>query len=830
MLRIARSTLRVRWASLAGSFLALALGVALLATTLLVITATGHLTDRPQRYSAAPAVLLPDTEVSAIDSSGAEQRLPAADQPGLTPALVATVARTGRTVTDRTFAARLPGGPRDQVGHAWSAAQYGGYRLTAGRAPAADGEVVVGGGDPASVGRSLTLLTAAGPTPVTVTGVTAPVTFEHALFLTDAQAERISPAVNALIAYGPPDQLARAVAGAPVALRSGPDLALADPNRAAALGQLDGVTTPLGLAAAVAVLVAGFVVAGTFAFSVAQRRRELALLRLIGAGRHQLRRLVRYEALLVGLAASAAGCVLALAAAPLLGRWLVARALVPTGFSVPPSGWALLAAAVTGLLIATTGVLVSSWRAGRVGPLEALREAAVERDGRAARVLRAVGGGFALLAGLAVAGAIALWTPQYAANAGASASLALWISGAFVVLAGVLARPLVRLLAGRGGSRGRFVWRAARAGVLGAAGRTLATVTPVVIVIGLSGCLLGSLDAIDSAKVAATRDQLAGTDFLVLPAGGPTLSRAAVDQVRAVPGTVVLTVTPSTLFTLQDGAALIPAPVAEVDPAALAAVSRTPVLAGSLADLGADSVALSRDWPGSAKVGQRIALWRADGTPATLRVAALLASTGGPATAYLPLAGSDSTAPVSVAYVQLAPGADRSRTAAALDRAARGTGARVLLPAQVAAGTRDANVEQSRTGLELILGLGLVYAVIALANTLVMTVADRRRELALLRLAGATRTQVVAVVTVEALICVGAGALLGALAAAVSVGGSWAALRRLVGDLPLGPLLADGPWSTLGALTALCVLVALVAAALPAALALRTSTSPIGSS
>src|SRR5207302_1710369 len=150
-------------------------------------------------------------------------------------------------------------------------------------------------------------------------------------------------------------------------------------------------------------------------------------------------------------------------------------------------------------------------------------------------------------------------------NAGAAASLALWTSGAFVVLGGVLARPLIRVLTGLTGRsggrpRGGFVWRTARAGALGAAGRTLAILTPAVMVVALTGCLLGSLDAIDSARSAAVRDQVAGTDFVVTPAGGPRLSQAAVDRIRAVPGTVVLTTTPTTLFTVQDGVALIPAP------------------------------------------------------------------------------------------------------------------------------------------------------------------------------------------------------------------------------------------------------------------------------
>lgn len=116
----------------------------------------------------------------------------------------------------------------------------------------------------------------------------------------------------------------------------------------------------------------------------------------------------------------------------------------------------------------------------------------------------------------------------------------------------------------------------------------------------------------------------------------------------------------------------------------------------------------------------------------------------------------------------------------------------------------------------MILGLSVLYALVALANTLVMTLGDRRRELAMLRLAGATRGQVLRAVATETLLCVGAGALVGAVASAISIGGSWAALRQLVGPTP-----AVVPWATLGELLAVCAAIGLTAAVVPAALALR---------
>ncbi len=116
----------------------------------------------------------------------------------------------------------------------------------------------------------------------------------------------------------------------------------------------------------------------------------------------------------------------------------------------------------------------------------------------------------------------------------------------------------------------------------------------------------------------------------------------------------------------------------------------------------------------------------------------------------------------------------------------------------------------------MILGLAICYAAVALANSLVMTVTDRKRELSLLRLAGATKAQVLRSVAVETLLCVAAGTVLGLLGTAVSIGGSWAALTHLVGPTPVVV-----PWTELGALAACCAVIALTAAVLPTALALR---------
>ncbi|MFD0347936.1 FtsX-like permease family protein [Kitasatospora aburaviensis] len=114
------------------------------------------------------------------------------------------------------------------------------------------------------------------------------------------------------------------------------------------------------------------------------------------------------------------------------------------------------------------------------------------------------------------------------------------------------------------------------------------------------------------------------------------------------------------------------------------------------------------------------------------------------------------------------------------------------------------------------LGLALLYTGIALANTLLTSTADRRRELALLRLAGATRAQVVRLVTAESALVAIVGAVLGCLVTAVQLGVMRAGLAALGAPAPW-----TVPWRPMGAVAAACVLVAAACAAPAAAWALR---------
>jgi putative ABC transport system permease protein len=166
--------------------------------------------------------------------------------------------------------------------------------------------------------------------------------------------------------------------------------------------------------------------------------------------------------------------------------------------------------------------------------------------------------------------------------------------------------------------------------------------------------------------------------------------------------------------------------------------------------------------------------------------------------------------------VKLRPGADPATVTAALRAAVSGSGAHVLRRAQWLAASAPRTDGQTRTGFLMVLGIALLYSAIALANTMVMATSDRVRDLAVLRLAGATTWQVLRSVAAEALLVVAVGAVLGAAVAGLNLLGVRAALGAL--SVP-SPVIV--PWQAVGVIVGGCALIAVTSAVLPARWALR---------
>ncbi|MEU6374277.1 FtsX-like permease family protein [Streptomyces sp. NPDC046909] len=893
MLTLTLSTLRSRWTAFTGSFVALSLGVALLTVMGLSLASSLDAPERaPERFAAAPVVVKGQDTLHVPTPIGDRTQKLAQPRP-IPPRTIAALRRLGKVTEDRTFAVH---GDLTGVGHPWSTAAFAPYELTAGRAPLAADEVVATD-DQATVGQRLRT----GHGVVRVVGTVGARGFENALFYTDARAAELAPVSTQLVveadaaavrrvvnggpatgatddgtraearsadhATGPTpesadrragttpttaDRRTRAAAGTGVQVLTGDARRLADADPDRDTEALTTLNALFGTAGGVTGFVSVFVVASTFAFAVAQRRREFGLLRTVGATPGQIRRSVLTEALLVGVVASAAGCALGAYAAPWLAERVVDGGLAPAWFTIGDHAWPYHVAFWTGLTVALCGALAASRRAGRTAPTQALREAAA--DERPLTRGRLLCGAALLVAAVGTLAWALLTDPGDLLHRKTYTSRPMLLITATALLSPALVRPLTGLLA----PCGLLVRSNAAAGVR----RTAAVAAPVLITVALAGSLLGATATLSEAKATEARARTVA-DFVVTSPTG--LSPEVVRRLRALPDTEISATASTAVYVLEDGVALIRSEARAADPGALAATARLPLTAGRVTDLDDDSIIVNEEWE-EHEVGRHVTVWLGDGTRRSLRIAAVMPVGTGDNGAYVTPANARGAAVDRVevkgaategelrealgAWTETATGLKKApRTAPGLRKAPgrapdlgkapevtaperdsqkplRAPGATLHTRAEwlrttypTAGFTGDAD-ERTRLGFLLVLGIALLYTGISLANTLLTATSDRKREFASLRLAGATTGQVLRLVAAESLLVVAIGAVLGLLVTALNLTTLWSALALQSVRSPIRL-----PWPELAATTTACALLAVVSAVLPAAVALRRNTS-----
>ena len=817
MIALAWRTLRGRSTSLAGAFIALALRVALLTAMTLTLASTIGATGGPRWYARAGVVIAGMDTVSVTTGTGdsTETNTTGTGQArAVPPGLVAPLAAlAGRAVADYAGHAAAAGAPGDTL-HPWAAAALHRYAWVSGGPPRSDGQVVLTAPARYRPGDRLTVLTAAGPRRFTVSGVIR-TSAQAAFYATDQVAARLAGGRIAAIALtARPGQTAGALAGAaravtrgqPVRVLIGDQRRTAEPDPAAVL--FDAAVSLLGTTSGLAGFVAIFVVAGTFAFAVAVRRREFGLLRTVGATPRQVRRLVLGEALVLGTIASIAGAALGSVIAPPFARWLIRAGLAPAGFTAHFIVWPLAAAAGAGLLIALAGAWLAARRAGRVRPAEALREAATDRramtPARWLIGLAALGGSVPLMQVLASA--------QSADTIAVVLPVAVLLITGGVMLAPALIPPLAwlltRPLAAAAGPAGMLAAHNARTAVR----RTAATAAPILITVGIAGATVAGTETLNATTQQAAASRITAP-VIVTPAHSNGLADATVAAIGAVPGVTAVPATDTSVYVSSAGdpeqwsGRYLPGPQA-------GQVLRLPVVAGSLAHLtGTGTIAVPA---GSWHLGQTASIWLDDSAPVRLRVVAVLAGQVDlDQTVLLPWALRalhTSTPLASAVYLRLSPGA---RLAAVRAAAAAGGGTVTRTTGYLSAADAQTN-RLNQMVLLAVLGMALAYTGIAIANTLVMATGSRTRELATLRLSGATPAQVLTMIGTEACLVAGIGALLAAGVTAVTVAGVHAGLAGLAPSVRLVI-----PWRLITGITLACLITALLASLIPAAVTLR---------
>ncbi|WP_329237740.1 ABC transporter permease [Actinoallomurus sp. NBC_01490] len=497
----------------------------------------------------------------------------------------------------------------------------------------------------------------------------------------------------------------------------------------------------LGLALGVSTFLAIFIVSSTFAFTIAQRRRDLALLRLIGGSRGQVRRLLLSEALLLGALGTVLGVPVGLVAMSAQTSLLASLGFLPDSFSAEWHGWILYVSAGIGIGVAQLGVLAASRRASRVRPLEALRE-----TGAAAKVMT-LSRWFAGILLLAVA--ITLMSISTAVDS-PNGAIPLSINSTLALALGLSAlSPVVVPLVGRvtGSLAGTTtLGRLARANLRDGVRRSASTAAPLLILVALVIGLAGTFDTLSAGAQRQLADDVHGDLVAAGPVapGTPGVASASAEYTLSIKVTTVSYGDEET----DDVEALA------IDPAAYQQAHRQRLVAGSYADLHGLAVAAA-----GGDLGSTVRI-RVGGREITPRVVAVLPPklNGGPE--YL--LPRDLVPPAALgparSIVRLQPGADAGAVAAALPQPVS-TVDDWIAENDSAQDTLNAGV------MKVVMGLAALYAMIAVVNAVVIAAGERRREFAVARLTGFGRGQVIATALLESSVVTVTGLGLGWLAA-----------------------------------------------------------------
>jgi putative ABC transport system permease protein len=808
MLRLAALSARGRLGAFTGALVALFAAAVLSMAWGMQLESLLRTHAPVERYAATAAV------VTGQQEAGGD--VPLSERARVSSALAARLAAVPgvrAAIGDVSVPARL--GARAVVAHGWSSAALTPYVLTAGRPPVRPDEVVTG--YPAVLGARLVLSATEPARTVIVVGVARPghpVSQQTAIFLTDAEATHLAghpgrvDAIGVLAGPGFDVSRLRAAADGAQVLTGAARGAAEYPDIEQTRTVLIPVTAAFG---GLAMFIAIFVVASTLGLSIQQREREIALLRAVAATPGQIRRMIAWEAAIVALAGSAAGIWPGIVLGRVLAHALLSHGIAPPNYTLNYDWLSAAAAIGGGVATALLAVLAAGRRAARVPPMLALTDAAAEP--------RLLGPGRVLGGLLALAGAIPLFvvsttttTPQTAAATSELNAVFLVVAAAFFgpVVAYAVARllaPAIAALSPVGG----FLASAN----LGAATRRFSSAsTPLVLTVALSCTFLFSTTTIDHATTQQLDAALTGQ--LAITSAGPGLPAEALRDARSTRGVRSAVALTSTTLGPSLGVSGDTLP-AQVLTGGQGGGLDVGVTSGSLSALHGDTIALGQHVAeaAGARVGERVAVMLGDGTNVHATVVAIYGRdlAFGDALLSPGLAAGHQTTPL-LNEILIETGQPAAAVAARLRALAqRYPGLQVSNSASLIT-ANDASNELNNWLGPFFVAMIFAFTSIAVVNTLIMIALRRRRELALLRLTGASKRQVRSMARWEAILIIAIGLGIGLAIAATAL-------------LPLSHAFTGGfrPYAPAGwfaAILGISALLALVALSVPTWRALRS--------
>lgn len=551
--------------------------------------------------------------------------------------------------------------------------------------------------------------------------------------------------------------------------------------------------------ALISLFVGAYIIVNTFRVVVTQRTRELGLLRAIGSTGSQIRMMILLEALVIGILAStigiALGYLLALAASGIVGAF--AGDIFGT-LTLPLDG--VLWSYVLGTVVTLISALVPAIHASRIAPMEALRESAT--SGKKPLKWRNVVG-----AALTVLGVAAVAVGLFASVV----KPAIWVGvGAVIIVLGVTLLAAQVLVPMAFGLRG---WLSSWFGVDGKlaannirreprrSANTAAALMIGVMLLALVATFTQSLKSVVTEQFQQTK-----AEFFVLSGQG-TVPSGALELIEDVEGVEGVTSLGFMLVTVDETDYSLA--VLNADTAELALTYNSEPSVSELGDgVFIDSVVEAA----GVSVGDKLTLEGPDGS-ATLEVTGRYLGEGD-ANLWIDFgtaAALSDEVPVVQAAVVLAEGVDVGEAQEAIQDALKEDFPLVILQ-------QPGELEQlANTFIDLLLGVisallasALVIAILGVANTLLLSVTERTREIGLLRAVGLKKSSVWRMITVESMVMAIFGTILG-MVLGVSLGAALVVALEEYGFN--GPAI---PWAWLAVYTVLAAIAGVLAAIWPA--------------
>jgi putative ABC transport system permease protein len=561
--------------------------------------------------------------------------------------------------------------------------------------------------------------------------------------------------------------------------------------------------------AIVALVVGSFVIYNTFTITVAQRTRETALLRAIGAKRRQVMRSIRLEALLTGVFASTAGVILGIGLAQGLRSVLSAFGMeLPSGPSVIEPR-TVVVSMVTGIVVTVAAAWLPARRAAKVAPIEALRDSALDTSAHSKRrvlfgAATGAAGGVLIAHGLSGAGVKAVGLGALAVFVGV-AMLGPTIARRFSRIVG-WPLPRARGVAGT----------LARENAMRNPRRTAATSSALMIGVALVA-FITVFAASAKSSVATSVDTAMKSDWIVTTQFGMGgLSPSVAQRIDALPETGA--VTALRYFDAKVGSTTTQA--SAIDPAGVERSVRLDVRTGSIGALGSHDVAVRAEVAKKKNLhlGDTVTMFFPETGDQPFRVVATYGTKEPIGDYAISLRAFDANVATHVdndIAVSAAPGVPKQQARQAIQHVLQDYPTAKLMTKSEFKGSMANQIDKILNLVYVLLAMALVIALFGIANALALSVFERTREIGLLRAIGMSRSQVRSTVRWESVLITLLGTALGTT---IGLGFAWTLVHAMKNK---GFNTFAVPLEQLGLIVLAAAVAAVVAAALPARRAAR---------